>query len=312
MTAIEPIDPIIAGHNSFFGVDHLSQTRGAEKAEKFANVENIVGVLRLCDDIGVSAVMMSTHPRAAEVSRVLAAQSELVSRIRIYPLVPYIQKYVRGSNEKGLANLIFDTLGQAPLGQRLALMLKGGKGVMRNDLEQMLRLLLDVELLPFKNLKLGAVFLHDALTDLALGLGLEHILTIYRRHVEETYGVQAGLTTKNLPLLRDRLEAMGWTNPLVMASLNAAGFYVNPSLEQCAETVRRPGLDFVAMSTLASGHLHPDEAYRYLGQFPEIRSVVVGMSRREHLEETVQTLRQHLPWLDNRGREEPCPSEIRE
>lgn len=294
MNGVGGIDPIILGHNPFFGVDHLSQARGAEKAQRFAQAERIVEVLRAGARAGASAVMMSTHPRAADVCELLRADGERT--IRVYPLVPYVQKYVRGANERGLANLVLETLGQASLGRRLALMLRGGQGLLRRDLERMLRLLLDIELLPFRGVGLGGVFLHDALTDLALGLRMEPLLDLFRRHIEERYQVPAALTTKNLPLLRERLQSLGWEEPLVMASFNAIGFHVNPSLDQCAAAVAEPGVRFIAMNTLAAGRLHPQEAYRFLAAYP-IQSVVVGMSRADHIEETVHAIREHLPRL---------------
>ena len=284
---------IILGHNPFFGVDHLSQDRGDEKAKRFEDDGRIVDFLREYDGLGIDALMLSTHPRAAAVADALRADARL-ARWRLYPLVPYINKYVRGANEKGLVNLALDVLAQASLGQKLRMMVQGGRGLLAGDVRQALSLLLDVELVPFGWLPLGAVFLHDALTDLALGLGLEEALELFRDHVERHYGVPAGLVTKNLPRLRERLEGRGWPEPLLMASFNGKGFAMNPSPAECAEAVRRPGCRFVAINTLASGALPPAAAYRYLAGFPNVRAVVVGVSRREHAVETVDAIRRHL------------------
>ena len=57
-------DSIIVGHNPFFGVDHLSQKRGNQKALQFEDVARIIDVLKYADSNGVKAMMMSTHPRA--------------------------------------------------------------------------------------------------------------------------------------------------------------------------------------------------------------------------------------------------------
>jgi hypothetical protein len=165
----------------------------------------------------------------------------------------------------------------------------------------MLALLVDMELVPFSRCPLGAVFLHDALTDLALGLGVSSLLELFREHVTRQYGIPAGFVTKNLPLLRQHLTALGWTDPLVMASVNAIGFAMNPSPAECATALHTPGLTCVAMNTLASGHLTPHEAYRYLAQFPTIRSVVVGMSQQDHALETIAAIRSHLPCAQPEG-----------
>lgn len=287
------IERIILGHNPFFGVDHLSQERGAEKAKEFENTSRIINVLLDCSELGVRGLMMSTHPRASTVAAKVQSEPGL-SGWRVYPLVPYINKYIRGANEKGLVNLAMELLSQASLGQKFRMVLQGGRGLLGKDFRQAVSLLLDVELVPFRRVPLGAVFLHDALTDLALGLGLDSVLELFRDHVTRHYGVPAGLATKNLPLLRERLERLGWSEPLVMASFNRAGFYMNPSAELCAEAVRRPGVCFVAMNTLAGGYLKPHAAYSFLAQFPSVCSIVVGVSRKDHAVETIEAIRRHM------------------
>jgi hypothetical protein len=289
------LERIILGHNPFFGVDHLSQERGNEKAREFEDTSRIIGVLRDCNELGVRGLMMSTHPRAGEVAAGIQRETGL-SEWRVYPLVPYITKYIRGANERGLVNLAVELLSQASLGQKFRMVLQGGRGLLGKDFRQAVSLLIDVELVPLRHLPLGAVFLHDTLTDLALGLGLDSMLELFREHVTRHYGVSAGLATKNLPLLRERLDRLGWPEPLIMASFNRAGFYMNPSAEGCAEAVRRPGVWFVAMNTLAGGHLRPDTAYSYLAQFPTICSVAVGVSRRDHAVETIEAIRRHMRW----------------
>jgi hypothetical protein len=46
----------------------------------------------------------------------MAHHTATLATWQVYPLVPYLQKYIRGSNEKGLVNVILDTLAQASLG----------------------------------------------------------------------------------------------------------------------------------------------------------------------------------------------------
>lgn len=286
-------DRVLLGHNPLFGIDHLSQRRGAAKAERFASQRAVAELLTGCHGLGVRAMMMSTHPRAPAVLAALDETPELAASWRLYPLVPYLQKYVRGANEKGLVNLLLDTLGGAELRTMLAWSLKGGKSLLGRDVEEGLRLLLDVELAPFRGRRLGAVFLHDALTDLALALGVDSVLEVFRRHVEESWGARAGFATKNLPLLVERLAGRGDGRLLAMASFNARGFYVNPSLDACAAALGHPGLDFLAMNSLASGALDPDTAYRFLAAHP-VDSVVVGVSRHDHASETLGAIRRHL------------------
>ena len=287
--------PLMLGHNPYFGVDHLSREEGNVKAARFEDAQRIADMLLCCHDLGFRGMMMSTHPRAALVSEVIGRESLLSAVWRIYPLIPYIQKYVRGANERGLVNMVKDTLSQASLSQKLLWMFEGSRGLLTKDIQAGLTMLIDIEMLSFKGRRLGAIFLHDALTDLALGMGVEAVLDVFRDHVWEKYQVPAGFVTKNLPLLRERLSQRGWTELLAMASFNAQGFMVNPSLEECAAAISRPGMTFVAMNTLAGGAIPPERAYQYLAGFPSIHSVVVGVSRRDHATETVKMIKHYLP-----------------
>lgn len=294
------LDPIILGHNPFFGIDHLSQTAGNEKAQRFEDVGRVMDVLRYCHDLGVRGLMMSTHPRANAVCGAMEHDPSTFGDWRVYPLVPYVNKYVRAANERGLLNVVQDTFSRASMRQKFALLMQGGR-VLTGDLRRVFTVLLDVELLPFSHVQMGAVFLHDVFTDLALGLGLESLLELFRDHVAETHGVPAGFATKNLPLLCERLARRGSEPHLVMASVNAAGFYMNPSRERVVEAMRATDVAVVAMNTLASGHLAPDTAYQYLREVPRIRSVVVGVSRTDHAGETIQAIRRHVGFLNGQG-----------
>ncbi len=288
------LEKIIMGHNPFFGVDHLSQEEGNKKELKFEDKNLITDVLLYAKSLGVSAMMMSTHPRASTVVEIIKENPELRD-IKIYPLLPYIAKYVRQANEKGLVNLFLDVVGQTSFSQKLSMMANSTRGILRKDLPSIARLLIDVEFLPFKGLNLGAIFVHDAITDLALGLGGEPMLEVFRDHVQKKYGVPAGFITKNVENFRNKVEARGWEDYLVMASINKTGFYVNPSVDAAVNAINKPGMNFIAMSTLAGGALKPEEAYSFLGSIPGVKSVVVGMSKKEHILETVNSINKHIP-----------------
>jgi aryl-alcohol dehydrogenase-like predicted oxidoreductase len=50
--------------------------------------------------------------------------------------------------------------------------------------------------------------------------------------------------------------------------------------------LQRTDLEVMAMGTLASGYLTPDEAFAYVRTLPAVKSLVVGASSREHIAET--------------------------
>lgn len=284
-------DTILVGHNPFFGIDHRCRVAGNEKAQRFENPQEILKVLHTCHELGLRGMMMSTHPMAQLLCNQMQREGEPTSGWRIYPLVPYLQRYVREANTKGLIRTVLDALGGGDSLSSWSWILQGGRSLLTREIRPLLTQLIDQELSLFKGRPLGAVFLHDGLTDLALGLGIESVLEIFSEHVGKGYGVPAGFATKNLPLLRDRWESRGWRNLLAMASFNSRGFFVNPSLQACQEALLKPGLTLVAMNSLASGAIPPEEAYPFLARFPSIRAVVVGFSREDHARQTIGAIR---------------------
>jgi predicted aldo/keto reductase-like oxidoreductase len=69
---------------------------------------------------------------------------------------------------------------------------------------------------------------------------------------------------------------------------------MNPSLESTIKEVQRPGMYFIPMSVMAAGAIRPEQAFEFIGKFPEIKSVVVGMSRKDHIDQTVDLINKYL------------------
>lgn len=296
------IDPILLGHNQFFGVNHLAAEAGNEKAIHFSDVERILDVVRFAREQGVNAMMMSTHERALGVADAFRKDGALQKQVGVYLLIPYVAKYVKQANEKGLVNVVTDALGSASLGEKLSTLWSGGVGALTGDATRMLTTLIDFEVGPFRDLNLKSIVLHDVLADLALGLDIPDVFATFDRHVREKYRAIPGYGTKNLPRMHAMLSRAGIENPFIMAAINAKGFWVNPSLAECEDTLRTKRLRLLAMSTLAAGYLRPAEAYEYLYGLPNIASVVVGVSNRAHATETFGVIRRHLERLGQAAR----------
>lgn len=287
-----PLDGIILGHNQFFGVAHLSSAKGAERDQQFSDIGNVMKMIEAVMDEGVDAMMLSTHPRADEICRRIAADPRVREKLTLYPVLPYIAKYVRLANEKGLANMVLDIVSGAGTMGTIGMMLKGGAGALTGDVYKMIELLIDVEMTIFKGTRMRAIFLHQALTDLALGLDLRDVFLFYHDYIPKKFpGVEAAWCTFNLPMLLEKFESWGIGNPIVMPPLNKIGFQMQPSLDANAAALRAHSCRVVAMSTLAGGFLPPTEAYAWLYQQPNIASVVVGASNRRHATETFAAIR---------------------
>jgi len=280
-------DKIILGHNQFFGTDHMSAERGAERASYFNKIENVIDIIRFAYENGIKGLMLSTHENTKLILNELAKDDELKKNLNIYVLLPYMAKYVRLSNERGMINMVGEILGEASIKERLKIMSSGGIGVLKKDISGMLKALIDIELLPFKKVNMKAVFLHNALSDMVAGLKMTEIFDLFSAHIFEKYKVSPGFCTLNSSLLMSFLKEANINNPLLMAPFNSIGFQMNPSKLKAEKILKKVPSRMIAMSTLAAGYVNPKEAYKYISSLKEINSVIVGASSKVHLEETI-------------------------
>jgi len=287
-------DQIVLGHNAFFGVDHLDTRRGQEREAYFAKTENIVQVIQWAVDAGAGGLMMSTHERSKGVAQALLQNPALSDRLRLYPLLPYVQKYVIAANEKGMINVVMDSMSGTSTGEKMRMMWNGAKGVLGKDILAILSNMISIELKPYKGLNIPCVFLHDVFTDLALALDMRDIVDFYYEEMQKQFGCKAAFATKNLPLLLQKFAEWGHPQPLVMPHFNKVGFSMNPSREVCEVALEQFRPHVMAMSCLASGYLKPDEAFAYLGGLKTIESVVVGMSSQSHVLSTTAAVKKYF------------------
>lgn len=288
---------IVLGHNAFFGVDHLSSARGSERAAYFADPRRVLDVIHAAREHGAGGMMMSTHERAAPIAELIGADPALARDLRIYPLLPYVQKYVTRSNEVGMVNVVLEMLSGSTISQKLNLLVKGGIAFLSKDFNAVLAALMQAELKVFARLNVPAIYLHDAFTDLALGFGLKQVFEFYLDETRRSFGAQGAFATKNLPMLLERFKAWGLPAPVVMTHFNKIGYHMNPDRAACEKAAADYDVRILAMGSLASGYLSPDEAYAYLGQVAHIDGVVVGVSRPAHIEQTFAAITRHLPRL---------------
>lgn len=291
MTRIQ-LPGVILGHNQFFGVDHLSARRGSERAAQFSDVRRVLSVIRSAHETGGKGVMLSTHPRAVEICDVLRREPLLRDEINVYPLLPYAQKYVTKANEVGMVRAVTRTLLESGLQDRVRLSGDAVRFLLRRDPLDLVRALMSLELRTFRRLNMPVVFLHDAISDLLLGLSIPRVFQEYALILRKRFGARAGVATKNLPILIERFSQWGIEPPMTLTHVNKIGFHVNPSQEEHEACLRDGNLDVMAMGTLASGYLKSKEAADYVKQFSSVKLVVVGASTPAHI---VDAFSHYLP-----------------
>lgn len=280
-------DSIILGDNPFFGIDHLSYERGRQRTAQ-QNFDNAINVIKCSYELGVKDMMVGTRPMLPDLLEHLRKKTNLLENIRFHAVLPYAQDYVVKMSEKGLIQTIKDVLNSAGLGNKIKILTRGGLGFIRKDLSDLLKALIDVELLKLNNLKIKTVFLHPVLTDLALALNMKGAFETFIEHLHDNYAVNGGLCTKNFPRLVDKL--LDWNLKIfdIMTSFNKVGFLMNPSREECEKYLTDYNGTVTGMNIFAGGYLGLQDAYDYVISQTKLRNVVVGVSSIEHAKQTFQ------------------------
>jgi hypothetical protein len=145
-------------------------------------------------------------------------------------------------------------------------------------------------------MNLKSVLLHEIITDMALALNLDWI---FKTHIEFMLkkGIKPGFETRNFAFLVNKFKNwnIDFKNVVIATPFNAVGFQMNPSREECEKAlvdVRAPSI--IAMSILAAGYLKPLEAVNYIKTLPNLKGVVVGVSKENHARETFKLLKERF------------------
>ncbi len=281
------LDSLILGDNQFFGINHMSQEKGQQLAERFSDLGQVYKAYHAAHNLGIRAFMLNSNEKALEICNYLRAHKSDFPGLVLYPSIPYPHKYANKVAEKGIAATIQDVLsGQSAMD--LLGMAGKGLGLLTGDLTKLMTLLVDFEMKIFKGLDFKAIYLQNVITDLLLGLEFKEIFIEYARHIEKHYKATPGFLTVNIPRLSAFLKECGITNATICGSVNKAGYLMSPSLAAYETYFKGPQpYPVTAMSILASGAIAPREAVAYV-QGQGIRSIVFGASSGLHMKETME------------------------
>lgn len=287
------IDQIILGDNQFFGVNHMSEARGIETREKFKDVNEIRKMLYNAMEMGVQGVFFSTHPDIYKITDMMREDEVLKEYFNIYVNVPYIVKYISMVNTVGPVGTIQTMLQGKNAKSNIKFFAEGAKNLLTTDYIGLAMQLVEVEVAPFHDLNIKSVLLHNSLCDLAMAYGMTEVIKAFDDYVRNRIGVIPGYGTQNYPAFSDFLKKAGLKGSFVMTAVNKMGFYMNPDVEAYEESFKDDDNIVLAMASLASGRLHPKEAYEYLASIG-IKHVVVGLSSKEHAQETFGAIQEYI------------------
>lgn len=291
---MKPIDKIVFGDNQFFGINHMSQEKARQLAEKFYNISAIFKVYQIAYDCGIKAIMLNSNDRAQEICDYFVANKSLYADISWYPSIPYPRKYANLVSEKGIIPTINEILFKKNSAREIfGMITKSSSALLGKDAIKLMQMLIDVEMKMFKGLNVKVVFLQNIITDLLLGYGIPEIFEAYCSYIKERYHALPGLITQNMPLLKQKLEIWGIEGLVICTSFNKIGYLMSPDIAsyvRAANTNNPMKYQLMAMCTLASGAISPVNAFNFINQ-QNIQSVVFGASSQTHIKETLTLIK---------------------
>nr|WP_179423699.1 hypothetical protein [Pedococcus badiiscoriae] len=277
------LDTLMLGDNQFFGINHMSEDKARAQSMHFQDLDAIIAVIDAAYDEGIRTFMCTTHDRIAQVAEHVMRNPARYAELQFVPCMPYAHKYANAMTEDGLVGALRRFL---PAEGLMNAAVRGGRSIASKEIRGITTLLIDAEMTMFKGLPTPVIFLQNVVVDLILGLGFDEALAIFADHVRSRYGAEPGFITMNLPLLLDRLDALGVANPVVCANINKIGFRMCGGIPAYEEALRTRPFRAVAMSVFASGAIEPREAVEWVCSQPNVESIVFGASSRASLRST--------------------------
>ena len=292
---------LLVGDNPFHGISHLSQERSRVRGDAPTNPEYAARLIELSVRNGANGFMFSVSEKTLSILGLLR-KNYGIDDLGLYAIVPYAYEYVRlacgvggvpGLAKKMIGNVIFSGNFQAAA--------SGLNGVLRADVDSLAKTYLMYEISRVKrsagkDARLESILLHQLITDLCLGLGLDWVFRFYVGFMLKA-GITPGFNTGNFALLVKRFREWGinMEDVVIAAPFNRVGYQMVPSKKECEEALTDlPVPNVLAISILAAGYLKPPEAIEYIAYLPNIKGVAVGVSKERHALETFRMLRQNL------------------
>lgn len=278
--------PAILGDNQFLGVNHYSTETASSHFRTFADSERILEVIGWAYESGIRDFMFTTHERFEPVFAE-ALRSNLFPGLRYIPCLPYAHKYASAMAEKGMLEVVLQTLRGTSKRRLLSSAFRSVLG----DFGGVMRLLVQVDLLMCRGLNVGGVFLQNVLFDLLMGLHAKHLIADYHRFVTDELGVVPGYITMNHPtasrLLHDELGLRGaW----VCSNFNKNGFRTHPSLAEVTDSFASRRTRNIAMSVFAPGPAGPAESLEFVTRSAGVDAVLFGSTRRNNIGRNAATI----------------------
>jgi len=292
---------LLVGDNPFHGISHLSQERSRIRGDTPTSPEYAAKLVSIAVENGANGFMFSVSDTTLSILDILRKNGNN-DGLRLYAIVPYAYEYVRLAGALGgVPGLAKKLVREIVFSGNFRAMASGLNGIARSDLASLVKTYLLYEVSRVRRsagekAELESVLLHQLITDLCLGLGLDWVFKFYTEFLLKR-GITPGFNTGNFALLVKKLKEwdIGLEDVVIAAPFNKVGFQMVPSREECEKALAGlPKPNVLAISILAAGYLKPEEAVDYMAGLPNIKGLAVGVSKEKHAYETFKLLREKL------------------
>ena len=247
--------------------------------------EEDIEFLRHAMNIGLEGIVLDNHPVALETANFLSSKSN----VSILPMIPYAQEVVDKASSSGLSGVVKEMASSigplAKTGWRSII------GISKLSTTQIGAHLATCKYLnDYPRSNLGKVcFLHNVVTDLMIGWESERGIECFARAIRMN-GMVPGFVTLN-PNVIPEIAKISGSDSWFMTSVNSAGIQMGPDYGEVEENILSKGeYNILAMSLLGGGILDPQEEIPRALSFPAVKSVVVGTTSKQNLDNLVEII----------------------
>jgi hypothetical protein len=292
---------LIVGDNPFQGISHLSQERARTRGEFVVSpAEQAAEIILASLKNGADGFSFSVGEATLSILRALRERKN-IDQIELYAMVPYAFEYVRIATQTGTPGLVKRFAKQVVLSGDVRAILEGFWSAVRVDPKGFMNTYLAYELSRIKSsagkrANLTSVLLNEVIGDMGLALDLDWLFRSFINYLSDR-GITPGFNTRNFPFLVKKFSEWGINldETLIVTPFNKAGFQMNPSREECEETLKTlSSPNVLAISVLAAGYFKPNQVVDYLSGLENLKGVITGVSNEKQAIETFELFKNAL------------------
>ena len=288
---------LLVGDNPFHGISHLSEDRARARDEEVSRAEFAAGLVLTSLKNGANGFMFSVSETTLSVLQIINKKKGNQS-LELHAIVPYAYEYVRLATHLGTIGLGRKLAERAIFSGNLKTIFSGVQAIIGMNPVTLMKTYLHYEISRInstigKRQKLACVLLQEVVTDMAIALNLDWFVKSYICFVSKL-GIKPGFETRNFAYLVRKFKEwnIDFSRIELVSSFNEVGFQMNPSKLICETALAGiSDCNVIAMSILAAGYIKIPAAAEYIEGLPNIKGVVVGVSKEKHACETFSFLR---------------------